>query len=46
MAGLPGCAFRIFSTKDSANHNKIIKDIAVPKKETFEFWVAAENLNF
>lgn len=46
MAGLHGCAFRIFSTKDPANHNKIIKDIAVPEKEQFEFLVAVENLKF
>jgi hypothetical protein len=37
MPVLHGNTFRIFSIKDSVNHNKIIKDIAVPKKETFEF---------
>ncbi len=46
MPGLHGNTFRIFSTKDSVNHNKIIKDIAVPKKEMFEFWAAGEKLKF
>lgn len=46
MPGLHGFAFRIFSAKDPANHNKIIKDIAVPEKEQFEFLVVVENLKF